>query len=76
MTNTSHPYGDLTFDCMSLLQCFVEAYIHHIHCEGNHCTNLLAKEGLLCTLEFVLINVIPFSPKKKKVYNYFNNLLR
>ena len=76
MTNTSHPYSDLTFDCMSLLKCFVEAYIHHIHCEGNHCTNLLGKEGLLCTLEFVLINVIPFSPKKKKVYNYFNNLLR
>ena len=42
----SHFYNTLIVDCKSLLQYFKEAHISHIHREGNHCADILAKEGL------------------------------
>lgn len=44
--NSTGPYSGLITDCRLLLQHFEKARIDHIHCEGNHCVNLLAKEGI------------------------------
>lgn len=57
----SHPCSSLIYDCKHLLQLFEEAHIHHIFQEGNHCTDLLAKEGASSIADFVLYpNPPPF----------------
>ena len=50
----SHPYSAIIVDCRYLLQHFEEAYINHAHREGNHCADLLAKEGINSPLDFVV----------------------
>ena len=45
-TNHTHPYMNLINDCMSVLQSFEVEHIDHTHREGNHCADILAKEGL------------------------------
>ena len=42
----SHPYSAIIIDCRYLLQHFEEALINYVQCEGNHCADLLAKEGI------------------------------
>lgn len=50
----SHPCSVLILDFRSLLQLFEEGHIHHTYCEGNHCADLLAKEGYSSTGNFAL----------------------
>ena len=45
--DSSHPYNGLISDCRSILCHFKEACLYHIHCEANHCADILAKEGEL-----------------------------
>ena len=50
----SHPYSAIIVDCRYLLQHFEEAYINHAHREGNHCADLLAKEGINSPSDFTV----------------------
>ena len=54
-----HPCSSLIYDCRHLLQLFEEARIHHIFCKGNHCVDLLAKEGASSNVNFVLCSRPP-----------------
>ena len=54
-----HPCSSLIYDCRHLLQLFEEARIHHIFCKGNHCADLLAKEGASSNVNFVLCSRPP-----------------
>lgn len=51
---SSHPCSSLIYDCRHLLKLFEKAHIHQIFREGNHCVNLLAKEGAFSNDNFVL----------------------
>ena len=55
----SHPCSSLIYDCRHLLQLFEEAHIHHIFREGNHCADLLAKEGASSNDNFILYSSPP-----------------
>ena len=50
----SHPYSAIIIDCRYLLQHFEEALINYVQREGNHCADLLAKEGINSPLDFVV----------------------
>ena len=43
--DTTQPFSAIIIDCKSLLLLFEEVHITHIHREGNHYADLLAKEG-------------------------------
>ena len=46
IADSTHPYNGLIFDCRSFLWHFEEARLYHIHCEDNHCVDILANEGI------------------------------
>jgi len=52
--DTTHPFSAIIIDCKSLLLLFEEVHITHIHREGNHCADLLAKEGHRSHFDFVI----------------------
>lgn len=52
--DSSHPYSALIIDCRYLLQHFEDAHVNHVHREGNHCADILAKEGINSLSDFVI----------------------
>lgn len=48
-----HPYSAIIIYCKSLLQHFEDIQVNHIHREGNHCADILVKEGVSLDIDFL-----------------------
>lgn len=59
-SDSIHPYSAIIVDCRSLLQHFEDIQVNHIHREGNHYADILAKEGVSLDIDFT-VHPLPLS---------------